>query len=154
MQNINNEKLIWWTFLKIFFTLVLVVNFYFLYLGVNSDNQPIEEAAYDKGQKYQEEIDQQNNFNRIFKKPTIRISEGMLIVELIKLDGSPYSGADITAQILYSANQKYDRLLTLGEIENGKYAGNLNTKITGIWFVKLNLRLNDSELQYNQQVIN
>lgn len=154
MQNIKNEQLIWWTFLKVFFTLVLVVNFYFLYLGINTNHQPIEEAAYDRGQKFQEEINQQNNFNKLFQKPRVKLSDGVLSLELIKLDGTTYSGAKITAQLLYSASQDNDQNLVLVENTTGIYQANLSTKITGIWILKLNLNVDGKDLQFNQQITN
>jgi nitrogen fixation protein FixH len=154
MEKVKDSSQFWWTFLKVFFSLVLVVNFYFLYLGINTNHQPIETAAYDKGQKYQEEIDQQNNFNKLFQKPKIKISDGILSVELVKLDRSTFSGAKVSAQLLYSANQNNDQNLTLLESANGVYQANLSTKTRGIWMLKLEVNINGQNLQYNQQVTN
>ena len=130
-----------WSFFG-FFGVIFLVNGIMLYIALSSWNGIAVHDAFKKGLAYNDRLAEAEAQAKLGWRITLRMPEqaaiaGELAVDLRDRDGRPIDGADMRARIVRPIHEGFDRDLVLAGGGKGRYSGDLEVPLPGLWEVRV-----------------
>ena len=123
------------------FLLVVAVNAIMITVAVKSFTGLTTTEPYTRGLRFNDQIREAEVYERLgwkiaarFRPTSARI--GTIEINLADRDGAPITDAEVNAEFSRPVEKGHDFTLTLRSVGGGRYVGNLEFPLAGIWDVK------------------
>ncbi len=144
------------------FGVVLAVNLIFMYSAIHTFTGLSTEQAYDKGLRYNEEIAQAKQQEKLGWTVTseVRAKESAdkarhsadIVVTFLDRDGKPVTGLSGNAAFVRPTSEGHDSAVSLAEQGQGRYLAAAALPLGGQWQLEVIARRGDLSYQFAQRI--
>lgn len=154
----------WYPFIYVgVFGVVLAVNLIFMFSAIHTFSGLATEQAYDKGLKYNEEIDAARQQKELGWAVTseVRTDEGGksadhradIVVTFLDRDGKPVTGLTAQAQFVRPTSEGHDRSASFAEQGQGRYIVATALPLGGQWDMTVTAQRGDLHYKLAQRIL-
>jgi len=133
---------------------VITVDVAVCVIAIKGSTGTIEETPYEKGQRYQQEIDRQEELRRLGWKIDVAVSGESKGIEVKVTDREGKNVPNLAGTVLAirPANAKLDHTFALNGDSSGSYYGNSSLS-SGLWLLRIRFAQGDSEVLTEKKVV-
>lgn len=163
-QAIRRQPGWWYPYIYVgVFGVVLAVNLIFMFSAVHTFSGLSTEQAYDKGLKYNQEIEaarQQKELGwtvtaevRAEEEGTSAAHRAEIAVSFMDKDGKPVTGLTVNAQFVRPTSEGHDSTAVFAEQGQGRYMLAAVLPLGGQWDMTVSARRDDLRYQFAQRIL-
>lgn len=131
----------------LFFVVIAAVDGIFIYLAVSTQTGVVTDRAYENGLAFNEMLARAAKQDRLGIQQHATFKDGILVWDLNNRDGSPLTGARVTAHLFRPVASGHDFTVDVPALTPGRYQTRLALPMHGEWAVRLKAEWNTHQYQ-------